>query len=52
MQELNMNEVSVVSGAAWKQVSGYVYYVLSGGKIIMQNDETGEKVVLDYGNAK
>ncbi len=52
MQELNMNEVSAVSGAEWKQVSGFVHYVLSGGKIIFKNDETGETMVLDYGKAK
>jgi hypothetical protein len=30
----------------------FPHYVLSGGKIIFKNDETGETMVLDYGKAK
>lgn len=45
MQELNIVEVAEVSGAAWVQVTGFAYYVLSGGKIIFKNTDTGETMV-------
>jgi hypothetical protein len=45
MENLSIVEVATVSGGAWVQVTGFTYYVLSGGKIIFKNTETGETYV-------
>jgi hypothetical protein len=43
MQELNVMEVNEVSGARM-QVTGFLYYLLSGGDIIFKEDDGSTRV--------
>lgn len=46
MQEMTMGEVEQVNGGI-RQMTGFVYYLLSGGDIIFM-DDTGERYTFSF----
>jgi hypothetical protein len=48
MQELNMVEVEQVGGSQLVQTSGFLYYLLSGGKIKYFDTESGQSYVVQF----